>query len=887
MAETSAVVQEHVDVLLIRAERARKQISVDPTVGRRAAEAVADDARAAGDAEALVVALCAAGWAAREIYDHESALRCLNEAVRVARRRRLDDRLSEALVARAGVHVEYGRVSRARRDVTAARDASTDRTRAEVEFAEALLHSLDGNPAAAAASYRRALRYVQPDQARVRLRTVHNLALVELRQGRHDDARRLLDAAAELASDMDAPAVTAVVLTSQALAASERGAPLTALRRFDDAEALMESAGVPKGEMLAEKAAALLSLRLLDEAGASISRAVDEFAADDGRALMLAEALLLQGRIELARVDLDAAFAAASASERLFRRQRRMGWRAHATLLRLSCELARHLPTEPSFDRQLDRVERTMSAMHHLPGMVQVGLLSGQLALAQGRVRRARRKLRRVVDAASTGPILVRLQGRTAAALLADADGDRRRLGQVCRYGLDELGRYRATFASAELRARAWNHGAVLAELGLRAALRSGRPESVWCWLERGRAVVFVRTQVDAHPDIQPQLAALRQLEGQLAVAADDPVRTAELLRSIRRTERTIRQRTWQTQRADDHWALPTVQALRDLRHALNGRPLLQYGVIDGRVVGVVVTSRAVRTAELAAFDEVAASGRHLAFALRRLATPRSRSSVEAARRAAAHELATLDRLLIRPLDARVADSPEVIVAPPADLIGVPWGALPSVSDLPVRVVPSAVTWRETSMREPLSERVVAVAGPDLDGAADEVAVVTASHADAIRLTGGAATCARVRDAVSGARLVHLACHGRLRADSPAFSSLRLADGPLTVHELEHVAEPAHHWVLAACDLGAVGRLAGADLEGVLAALLFGGAAGVVAAGVSVPDATAVSYMADLHGALARGASLAEGVLHARRNRDATEPMEYVASVAFSCYGGG
>lgn len=881
---------ESAEQLLIRAERARVQAADHPTMGRHVAQEVADTARRTGAAEALVVALSAAGWAAREVYDHAGALACLDEAIDVARRERLDDRLAEALVARAGVHMEFGRTARAKRDIAAARAAATEQTRAEVEFAEALVEQLNGNPDAAADAYRTALGHVRAGQVQVRIKALHNLGLVDVRRGRHDDARRSLDRAAALAVESDARAAAAVVANSQALAASERGDPVTALRRFAEAERMMMAAGVPRGEMLTDKASALLTLRLLDEAAASIQGAVAEFAADDGRALMLAEALLIQSRIELERQCHDDAIAAALRAEQLLKRQRRAGWRAHAALLRLRSERAGGADgAGVALERQLDRVERTMAAMGHLPGAVEAGLLSGQLALERERPRRAVRKLAHVSEIAKRGPLLLRLQGRTAAALLAEAQHDRRRLGQICRQGLADLARYRATFASAELRARAASHGRMLAELGLRTAMRSGRVESVWCWLERGRAVSFVQAEREADTTIQPQLAQLRQLERDLAAAVEqDPVRTEGVLRSIRQAERSIRQSTWVDEGSDAEWTLPTVRSLRAVRAALADRVLLQYGLIDGQVVGVAVTAGRMRFARLAAYTDVAGSGQQLAFALRRLAQPRSTASVAAARGSAVSEIARLGRTLVAPLLEDVGCTGEVVIAPPAQLIGIPWGALPQLTGTRVRVSPSATAWHLSSTRTPRSDRVVAVAGPGLAGAEEEVACVAERHAgDVVQLVGRAATCDAVQRVVAGAALVHIACHGRLRTDSPTFSSLRLDDGPLTVHDLEGLEQPAHHWVLAACDLGAQGRLVGSELEGVLAALLLGGAAGVVAAVVSVPDVATRGYMADLHEELATGTSLSGAVHRARTNRDLSDPVEFVTSVAFSCYGGG
>ncbi len=228
----------------------------------------------------------------------------------------------------------------------------------------------------------------------------------------------------------------------------------------------------------------------------------------------------------------------------------------------------------------------------------------------------------------------------------------------------------------------------------------------------------------------------------------------------------------------------------------------------------------------------------------------------------------------------------EVVVAAPSSLLGIPWGALPGLAARPVRAAPSATSWWRTRDRAPSSDRVVLVAGPDLRAADEEVAAAGRHHPGAQRLTGDRATPEAVAAAAAGARLVHLACHGALRADSPSFSALRLAGGPLTVHDLERLAPPAHHWVLASCDLGSPGPLAGGELEGVLAALLFGGAGGVVAATVAVPDVPTGALMAAFHAALADGASLA-GALWRARAASGDDPAGFAAATAFSVYGGG
>jgi tetratricopeptide (TPR) repeat protein len=877
---------EQRDALLIRAEQAYREVVADPRRGRATAEHVANQARATRSPEALSVALRAAGWAARELYDHDAAQRHLDEAVRVARSARLDDRLCEALITRSAMHLEMGRPGRARRDLGTAMGRATSRSRAEVAFARGLLEDVVGNLEVAVDAYHRVLRTGAEDRPDLHFKALNNLGLLMLRLGRYHDAERRLADAAALA-DTFSPAFAGFVAESQATLAIECGRPVEALRRYARAEELLTRVGVQLVDLYLGKAHALLQLQLLEEAAAAAALAVRHVDGRVGGSLMLAEALLPQARIALARGCTGEAAEVAARAEDLFRRQRRSGWQARAALLRLQAEWE-HGAATPAMADRLARIERTMRRVGNVPAVAEAALLHGQVATALGRRRRAVAALERAA-ATSRGPVLLRLRGRLATALKADLVGDTRRLSRVCRVGLEEVSAYRTTFASAELRTKAAAHGAALAELALRTAVRSGRAEHVWSWIERARAVVTVReTSQDGDDVLRPQLAQLRGLERDLhETAPDDPRTQAALLRRIAQLERRIRDHTRTRHATGATVVIPSIAALRALRADLRDRVLLQYGVVSDRVVGVGVTRDRIRFADLGTVEHVRTAGHQLAFALRRLSQPRSRAATTAAFASARQEVTQLGVLLVTPFGDLIRSPGEIIVAPTADLIGIPWGALPPLADRPVRVVPSATMWKLTSERTALSDRVVLAVGPDLPAAEAEIAEIAGWYNGAERLTGDAATAEAVRSAACGARLVHIACHGLLRTDSAAFSSLRLSDGPLTVHDLEHVPQIAHHWILAACDLGNPGQLSGSELDGVLATLLHGGAGGVVAAVVCVPDLETRAFMTGLHRSLSSGASLADAVCHARGQVDTTEPQGYVASVAFSCYGGG
>jgi CHAT domain-containing protein len=146
------------------------------------------------------------------------------------------------------------------------------------------------------------------------------------------------------------------------------------------------------------------------------------------------------------------------------------------------------------------------------------------------------------------------------------------------------------------------------------------------------------------------------------------------------------------------------------------------------------------------------------------------------------------------------------------------------------------------------------------------------------------ATIDGVLASMSGAWIAHIAAHGTFRADSPLFSSLRLDEGPLFVHDLDRLRRPPHRVVLSACDTGVAAPVGADELLGLVSALLRVGAAGVLACVVPVNDQAAVPFMLTVHQALADGKPMPEAALEGRRSA-VGDPLAAATAASFSVWG--
>ena len=874
--------------LVIRAGRLESVVHDRPADGRARAEALADEARLAGEPAAEVMACRLAAWAARELYQHDAAQALLGRARRVARRHGLDRLLGQVMVTWSAVHLELGNGRAAGRDLVAAREAFAPAVPVELVFAEGLVAQKLGYVADAVAAYRHVLADPASDAA-VRFKAANNLGEVLAEAGRLDEAEAALADAATFAEGSSV--FGAIVAANRGIVAVQRGHLASAEDHFARTERLAAQAGIPLVEFRLEEVRSYRAAGLWPEAAARLEVVVADLGAP-GAALLLADALLVLAEAALRCGDAPRALATATEAARRFGTQRR--WVDRAAALVVAQEATFDLdgtgpPATSADTRALRRAAEVLRQRGEQERAVAAWLLVGRIAAATGRPERARQAWAVAGDLARHGPVLVRVQGHLARALAARGPAERRR---ACAAGLHQLDAYREGVVSIELRARLAGHGRELSDLALRSLEPGGRSRQLFRWLEAGRGVGQITTEpTNLDGAVADDLAALRRIAGPgLAGTADSATDRRRLVQQ-RRLENRIRRRTWSDAAPGRaRGGVPVDAVVERARPGL----LVSYGVVGSRLVAVAAGQAGIRRVPVGPVAPALDAARRLQFAARRL--PRPGPAGPAAADAARHALAELDAALVAPLAPHLRsldEDADVVVIPPPGLANVPWGAVGGLASHPVRVASSARLWLDSAGGAPTpagaGPRAVLVAGPRLQGADREVVALGRRRPSAEVLDSAQATGDAVRAALAGADLAHLACHGRLRADAPLLSALELADGPFTVYDLESVSPLPAVVVLAACDAGLLvdGSDGAADTLGFIAALLQRGTRAVVAATIPVPDLDVTPMLVDLHDHLLAGATTSQALWRARPPQDGASPVQLATALAFTCFGGG
>ncbi|WP_182481355.1 CHAT domain-containing protein [Nocardioides immobilis] len=468
---------------------------------------------------------------------------------------------------------------------------------------------------------------------------------------------------------------------------------------------------------------------------------------------------------------------------------------------------------------------------------------------------------------------LVRASAYLAGALEREECEDRGGVLRACGAGLDAIDEHRRLMGSSELRALATTHGRELTEIALRHAAHE--PRSLLRWSERTRATALAQPPATSDAATIPaSLAALRDNGRRLAEARQAGEPTEDLEKERLRLERAVRTESHTQSAADTDPQRPATA--EEIVAGVGDGCLVELVDVDGTLHVLVVHNGRVRRRVAGTTAEVNDLLGPASMLLRRASRGRPANTADIGRRLQEAILGDAARL--------IPDGP-ITLAPTARLHGLAWSLVPTLHDRPFSVVPSAGQWlRAREVRRPTPRRTLLVAGPNLESGGAEVPVLARRLADAVLLDGPQATVADVLAALDGADLAHLATHGRFRADSPLFSSLDLADGPLTVHDLERLTTAPYRVVLSACESGVLAPVGAQELLGLAAALFSIGTAGLVCSVAEVNDAATAGLMVGLHDGLVRGDDPATALLHVRRAA-AADPVAAGTAAAFVALG--
>ncbi|MEU6810139.1 CHAT domain-containing protein [Streptomyces sp. NPDC046831] len=815
----------------------------------------------------------------RDFGDLRLALRHLRRARDLAARAESAEREADVLATLGVALVHAGRTRRGLEAFERGVARGSGHTRARVLYRRAYVWWVLGRHREALDDVRRAIPVLrQAGDVIWTARTLTLRATVHLALGAVERADADFTAAQALWDTTGQEHDKADAVESRGLAAFRSGDIPAALRLLDEAGERYAELGTPTFMLNIRRCEVLMAAGLAPEALAEADAAIAALDGIGGQSTRKAELLLAAARAARLADDPHTAIARAALAVRLFAGQRRAWWETHARLVLIEARVATGRRSGRLVADAATVAERL--AASGSPAAPEAWLLAGRIALSLDRPAEAERHLAVAARSRHSGPPPARVTGWVAQALRARAAGSGRGVLEACRRGLDVLDDHRMTLGASELRARVTAQGAELAALAQEASLASGEPRRLLVWSERWRATVLSTppTRPPADPALLSGLTAFREIAARAEAARQEGHPVATLEREQRRLEREIRSRTLHL-RGDAPGGGDRFDPARLLARLGEGR-LVELAVLDGRVHVLLCGGGRVRRFEAGRLAEAVSEAEYVQAGLRRLAHPGADARlplVEAAGR-------RLEELLLGPAARHLGSGPVVIV-PPGSLHRVPWALLPSLRERVVSVSPSAGSWlRALGTEPPPGGRQVLVRGPGLATRGAEVPELAARYGSPVVLEDGDAHAARVLRELDGAALAHIAAHGAFRADSPLFSSLTMADGPLIVHDLERLARSPYRIILSCCDTARFASVGADELLGLVTALLPLGTAGVVACSAPVNDAAVVPLMLALHKGLGAGLSLAEALRDARSALP-DDAVHLATGWAFSAFG--
>ena len=301
---------------------------------------------------------------------------------------------------------------------------------------------------------------------------------------------------------------------------------------------------------------------------------------------------------------------------------------------------------------------------------------------------------------------------------------------------------------------------------------------------------------------------------------------------------------------------------------------LVEYVAMDGEWLAFVVTDERIEVIRhLGREAEVQKALEQFRFQINalRYGAERMRKHLVSLTERVRHHLSALYALLLKPIEERLGNR-RLVVVPHRALHYVPFHALHDgtgyvIERREVCYAPSADVLRYCLRRPHRAlQRALLLGAADEQTPRlhDEIKKLAPLFPDSIVLLDQAATLAALKEHAPSADVMHLACHGQFRPDSPLFSALRLGDGWLTVRDAYDLNLHCELVTLSACETGINEIAPGDELIGLARGLFSAGAPSLVLSLWTVDDEAAASLMAHFYARWRAGASPAAALRDAQ-----------------------
>ncbi len=801
-----------------------------------ATQAALSDAGAAGGARAVV--LNAAGRSLLELGRVADASAVMKDATALVVQDSVDDETRRSvLMTAAAVFAEAGEIDAALASLAILEQECTGTVLGRVRLQQAVvLHHAGRLHESLRALDQSDRLFARDGSDQERFRVHINRGVVLLQQGELDAAETDFLTAAELARRLGMTAAEGQCHANAGALYGRARRLVDALRAFDRAAELLESAGRPDrvtAWMEIDRAEVLMHFGLVDDAVAAAHRAFAT-AERSGNDVLVGDALMMCARTELRAGRTGLARRTSEAASKHLTRTGRPEMVGHADAIAAHAAL-RQAGADvigAALERSRDLVERLRSLGWHREAdelsveRIRAAWRTGAWADVDADVQALR------LHAWGSRRDLA-LVGWFAEAVARRKEGLEGESVDAAIRGLEILDDITAEATNLEDRS---------------AAMRLGHDLSRW----------ITEVAIDQH-------------EPDLVLAASEGTRARSLHDELGGRNR--------------HRALTQDGADRlrsELRSRLHGRCLVQWVVTGGRVHAVVCGEEGNRLVDVADLRAVMRERDRVLVWLDRAAAEPDESDSRA-RRAAS----LLDEMLIAPLG--LPDGASIVIVPVDELHGVAWSGLPSIAARPLVLNPSSRLWLDADRRSSSALRTVGfVSGPNIGSGEVERSTLARLHGQMDHAGGAGATAATVRTMFGAHDLVHVAAHGRFRADRPLLSTFELADGRVTLHDA--VPERVHTRlaVMSSCEGGAHGRSGGSEVLGLAAVLLARGAASVLAPLTLVRDLECGEFVSAVHEQLAAGTSFAASVAQVRTAWLSEDDLSrWAVASSFSCFGSG